>query len=29
VLSIVVSAENFVRGQAWNHGLFRAFCNEV
>jgi len=29
VLSIVVSAVNFVRGQTFNHGLFRVFCNEV
>jgi len=29
VLSIVVSAVNFIRGQALNHGLFRVFCNEV
>jgi len=29
VLSIVVSAVNFVRSQTLNHGLFRVFCNEV
>jgi len=29
VLSIVVSAISFVRGQTLNHGLFRVFCNEV
>ena len=29
VLSIIVSAVNFIRGQALNHGLFGVFCNEV
>jgi len=29
LLSIVVSAVNFVRSQTLNHGLFRVFCNEV
>jgi len=29
VLSIVVSAVNFVRSQTLNHGLFRVFSNEV
>ena len=29
MLSIVVSAVNFVRSQTLNHGLFRVFCNEA
>ena len=29
VLSIVVSAVNFIAGQALNHGLFRVSCDEV
>ena len=29
VLSIVVSAVNFVRSQTLNHGLFRVLCNEA
>ena len=29
VLSIVVSAVNFIRGQALNHRLFKVFCDEI
>ena len=29
VLSIAVSAVNYIRGNALNHRLFKAFCNEV
>ena len=28
VFSIVVSAVNFIRGQALNHRLYEVFCNE-
>lgn len=29
VLSIVVSAVNFIRGQALNHRFFKVFCDEI
>ena len=29
VTSIAVSAVNYIRGNALNHSLFKAFCNEV
>ena len=29
VLSIAVSAVNYIRGNALNHRLFKAFCNEI